>query len=81
MKHQSVSILPEFAPLDVLWSGPAPAFPSEQSARWAVRQHQRALAEGNALARLRGRIFVHPERVAEIIGREAIEAMRPRDVG
>lgn len=77
-RDSSISILPEFAPLDALWSGAKPAFPSEQSARWAVRQHRRALADGGALALVRGRILVHPARFAEVIERQAIAAMRER---
>lgn len=79
-RASSFSILPEFSPLDALWRGSKAAFPSEQSARWAVRMHRRALAEAGALALLRGRIFVHQVKFAQVIEVEAINAMRQRDV-
>lgn len=81
MKSQAFSILPDFVPLDALWNGPKPAFPSEQSARWAVSQHRRALADAGALALVRGRVFVHPARFAQAFEAEAIAAMSVRAGG
>jgi len=74
----AVEILVEFRTLDVLWSGSNPPYPSEQSARWAVRMHRAALVESRALALSRGRVFVHPERFSSVIETQAIEAMRRR---
>lgn len=76
-----VNILPEFAPLEVLWTGSKPAYPSEPSARWAVRQHRKALIEGSALALSRGRLLVHPARFAQVIETESIKAIRQRESG
>lgn len=80
-RENSLSILPGFTPLDALWAGNRPAYPSEQSARWAVRTHRRALTDAGALALLRGRIFVHPERFSQVMEAEAIGAMRRREAG
>ncbi len=78
-ERMTISILTEFVPLDELWSGEAPAYPSEQSARWVVRQYRKALLDGNALALSRGRLFVHPARFARVMEDEAINALRRRD--
>lgn len=68
--------MPGFVPLEVLWQGESPAFHSEASARWALRQHRAALIEASALARLAGRLLVHRERFAKTIEAEAIRAAR-----
>ncbi len=56
------AVLPGFDPLESLWQGDSPAFPSEHSARWAVKQKRPVLLKANALALFRGRIFIHRER-------------------
>ena len=76
--QSQVRLFGEFAPVSALWSGARPAFPSEQSARWALRQHRTALAEGNALALCRGRLLVHPERFARVLEARGIEAANER---
>lgn len=73
-----VSILGEFEPIAVLWSGPTAQFPSEQSARWFNRQHRRELAEAEAIALFRGRVFVHRKRHAGVAERTAIAAAKAR---
>jgi len=71
-------MLPDFQSIHVLWRGSNPPFPSEQSARWQLRELRPQLAEAGALAIFRGRYFVHPARFVEVIQRVAIEAARAR---
>jgi hypothetical protein len=68
----------DFAPLRVLWEGESPTYPSEQSARWAVRQMQGRLAEAGALALHRGSLFVHRQKLAEVAREHAIQAASRR---
>jgi len=75
----TIKILAEFHPLDFLWSGATPPYPSEQSARWAVRMHRAALAAGRALALSRGRLLVHPDRFVSVIEDESIKVMQRRN--
>lgn len=68
----------EFKPLADLWGGEGAPYPSEVSARWAVRQMKNELADAGAVALHRGRLFVHPVKFAEVAQRRAVEAMRKR---
>jgi hypothetical protein len=70
--------LGEFQPLASLWTGDAAPYPSEQSARWELRTLRRELAEAGALALHRGRLFVHPQRLAAVLERAAVERVRAR---
>lgn len=76
-KTQPITIMPGFIPMRGLWSGGAPLYPSEQSARWARRRLEPYLIEAQAIARLRGEIVVHPQRWAEAEQREAFQALIP----
>ncbi len=67
-----------FGPLKSLWSGDTPFFPSEQSARWALRTQKGSLIEAEALAVHRGRLMVDPDRAAQVIERNAINAAKAR---
>jgi hypothetical protein len=73
-------LLAEFVPVAMLWQGDAPRYPSEQSARWDLRDPdtRAALLEAGALALHRGRLFVHPQRHAQVIERLAVERLRRR---
>lgn len=71
-------LLPGFVALPVLWQGEAPPFPSEDSARWALKHQRKALMDANALALHRGRIFVHRARLLDILRNRAIEAYKMR---
>jgi hypothetical protein len=71
-------VLPGYQPVACLWSGNSPAFPSEQSARWAIRQHRAELAAASALALSRGRLLVQPELFVRVIERASIEAAQRR---
>jgi hypothetical protein len=71
-------LLPGYSPLADLWAGSAPAFPSENSARWALRQHRPALIDAEALALFRGRLFVHRERLLGIVLKHAVDACRQK---
>jgi hypothetical protein len=68
-----VPFLAEFQPFSVLWSGPNPPYPSENSARWAFRSLQLKLAESNAVAFHCGRYLVHPTRWAQVAEQAAID--------
>lgn len=67
-------LLASYLPLKALWSGRTPPYQSEQSARWAVRQHRAQLAAASALAYHRGRLLVHPQLFVQVVERAAIEA-------
>jgi hypothetical protein len=67
-----------FGPLKSLWSGDSPFFPSEQSARWALRTQKHSLIEAEALALHRGRLMVDAERAAQVIERNAINAVKAK---
>jgi hypothetical protein len=71
-------LLPGFTPLSALWDGEGAPFPSEDSARWVLRNARQALMEVEALAMLRGRIYVHRERFAQVIRQRALNACRVR---
>lgn len=74
----SAALLEQFRPLNVLWVGERALFPSEQSARWALRGIKGKLAEAGALAYHRGRLHVDPGAVALIARDLAIEKARKR---
>jgi len=67
-----------FHPVSALWEGDNPAYPSEQSALWAVRQMRQQLADAEAIAFHRGRTMVDLEKVAEIARQRAIEKAKKR---
>lgn len=69
--------LPGFEPLNSLWGGAAPLFPSEHAARWIIRQQRQALIDAGALAHL-GRTMVHRERLLEVVRKAAIESYKQR---
>lgn len=66
--------LGEFRPMTDLWNGDQALFPSEQSARWALRKHREPLVAQSALAMFRGRTMYHPQRFSAVIESEAIRA-------
>jgi len=73
-------LLPDFKPAAFMYEGTPPTFPSEQSFKWALRQHRAALADAGALAILRGCMFVHPARFVQVIELSAIDRARGRVV-
>ncbi|MBL8376562.1 MAG: hypothetical protein JNM79_01685 [Burkholderiales bacterium] len=75
-RKEALTLLPDFKPASWLWEGPSPMFPSEQSARWVLRQQRQALNDARALAMLCGRLLVHPQRFVAVIEASAIEAAR-----
>ena len=75
---QVPTVLADYKPLKVLWSGNKPPYQSEQQARWAVRQHREQLATASALALHRGRLLVHPELFVRVVERAALEAAQRR---
>ena len=68
----------DFEPLASLWQGANPAYPSEQSARWAVKQIQGELAKAGALGLHRGRLFVNRATFAEVARTRALAAASKR---
>lgn len=76
--EERAALLRDFYPVCSLWEGKCPLYPSEQSARWAIRQHRRALAEAGAIALHRGRTLVHVSRLTSVMERAALEAARKR---
>lgn len=76
--RQEVTFLPGFFALDVLWTGEDAAFPSQQSARWFIRQNRAQLVEARALALLRGRLMFHRERFCAVLESSAIDAAAKR---
>ena len=73
-----VNFLAGFEPLPTLWNGPAALYPSEQSARWAVRKLAPELAKAEAVAVHRRALLVHPQRFAEVAEREAFTRFQSR---
>ena len=71
-------VLTDYLPVAALWTGKNPPYPSEQSARWALRQHRQLLADAGALALDRGRLVVQPELFVRVIEQEAIRAIQKR---
>lgn len=71
-------ILPGFEPVSILWEGEGAPFTSDQSARWSLRMHQRALAEANAAALWQGRLYIHRERFLEVVRVQALAAYKRR---
>jgi hypothetical protein len=71
-------ILPEFKPLRALWTGAQPPYASEQAARWALRKYREQFAQAEALAVVRGRLLVHPDRFVRVIEKAAIAEVASR---
>ncbi len=69
----STPFMADFVPLEKLWDGPNAPYPSEYSARWAVRKLRDHLVKAQAVALHRSRIMVHPGRFAEVAERAAID--------
>jgi hypothetical protein len=68
----------DFQPLESLWMGTNPPYPSEYSARWAVRKLRDELASAKAVALHRSRLLVHPKRFAEVAEQAAIQEFSNR---
>ena len=73
-----VKVLPHFVPFPSLFSGPAPLYPSEAAARWAIYKMRAELVEARAVAVHRRRLYIHPERFAAIVERRAHEQFGER---
>ena len=68
----SVPFMADFVPLEQLWEGTNAPYPSEHSARWALRKLRDDLAQAQAVALHRSRLLVHPVRFAEVAEKAAI---------
>jgi hypothetical protein len=69
----AVPFMADFEPAKSLWDGPCAPYPSEFSARWALRKLREKLVKEQALAMHRGRLMIHRRRFAEVAERVAIE--------
>jgi len=74
----AVPFMAEFQPLKSLWDGANAPYPSEHSARWAVRKLRDELAKAQAVALHRSRLMVHPQRFAQVAEQAAIEEFSNR---
>lgn len=70
-RQRALAILDGYEPVGYLWQ--SGAYPSEQSARWALRTHRAELLAAGALALHRGRLYVHLGRFSAVIERAAVE--------
>jgi hypothetical protein len=70
---RAVPFMPDFQPFESLWDGPDAPYPSESSARWAVRALRFELLAAQALAVHRRHLFVHPQKFAQVAERMAIQ--------
>jgi hypothetical protein len=68
----AVPFMADFVPLEQLWEGTNAPYPSEHSARWAVRKLRDELAKAQAVALHRSRLMVHPQRFALVAEQAAI---------
>ena len=74
----AVPFMAEFRPLKSLWEGADAPYPSEYSARWAVRKLRDELAQAQAVALHRSRLMVHPQRFAQVAERVALQEFSSR---
>lgn len=65
--------LTEFVPLKFLWEGPQAPYPSEHSARWALRKLHGKLGQAAAVAVHRGSLCILPERFARVAEQAALQ--------
>lgn len=72
------AFLADYKPFSTLWQGDAALYPSEQSARWAVRTLGAELAKAQAVAIHRRALLVHPERFAKVAGDVALARFQRR---
>jgi hypothetical protein len=68
----AVPFMADFVPLEKLWEGVNAPYPSEHSARWAVRKLRDDLVKAQAVALHRSRLLVHPQRFAQVAEQAAI---------
>ena len=67
-----ITVMADFVPLESLWVGTNPTYPSEFSARWELRKLRDQLAKAQAVAIHRGRLYIHPQRFAQVVEQVAI---------
>ncbi len=70
--------LGDYVSQTVLYEGEHALFKSQHGWQWAQRSLRAQLVEADALAIHRGRLLVHPERVAQVVERVAVERARAR---
>ncbi len=71
-------LLDGFQPLATLWEGASAPYPSRASADWALKRMRRELMARQALARHRGRVFVHLQRFKEVAEVDAARSYSAR---
>jgi hypothetical protein len=62
----------EFQPFGVLWGDANAPYPSEPSARWAIKKLRAELVEAQAIAYHCGALMIHPHRFAQVAELAAI---------
>lgn len=75
---QATPFMADFVPMNTLWEGNNAPYPSEYSARWAMRKLREELASARAVALHRSRLMVHPLRFAEVAEKAAIDQFANR---
>jgi hypothetical protein len=75
------TVLPGFEPMQALWQGDAPVFPSESAARWFLKTRRAQLVATESLALYRGCMCLHREKLIELLRRDALSAARNRYMG
>lgn len=77
--HAGAGILLDgFSPFVELWDGAGAPYPSRASADWAIRRMRRELMDKRAIARHRGRIYVHLQRFREVAEADAARSYSAR---
>lgn len=74
--RKGTEFLGDLKPLSVLWEGAGAPFPSETSARWALRNMREQLAAAGALALHRRRMYVDVQKVGEFMRQAAVDRAR-----
>lgn len=74
----STPFMADFQPIASLWAGMNAPYPSEYSARWAIRKLRDELVKAQAVALHRSRLMVHPQRFAQVAEQAAIQEFSDR---
>ena len=72
------ALIADFEPLSWLWKSDKAPYPSEHSARWAIRSMAAELAAANAVGIHRNRMMIHPERFVRVLESRAIQEFAKR---
>jgi hypothetical protein len=70
----------DFVPFSQLWNGASAPYPSEHSARWALRKLQVELAQAQAVALHRNMLLVHLAKFEAVAQSAALKAFSIRAI-